>query len=150
MVYVKKRREECVLFLDEGFSAESIAIRLRTAGFTVQRFHEWFRDENDQIKRGVQDAEVLKFCNTNGWLLVTTDHEMKHLHREEISKTELAILATAHNTVADPDEWVAALINLKSRLLREFKKRERPWFGTFTRAANLNIETVRSARRTGT
>ena len=43
-MYVKKRREEYVLFLDEGFSAESVAARLRTAGFTVQRFPEWFKD----------------------------------------------------------------------------------------------------------
>ena len=36
----KKRHEECILFLDEGFSAESVAVRLRTAGLTVQRFPE--------------------------------------------------------------------------------------------------------------
>lgn len=143
MVYVKKRREECVLFLDEGFSAESVAIRLRTAGFTVQRFPEWFKDENGQVRRNVEDPEVIRFCQKTGWMLVTRDHEMRNTHREEIRKTDVAILATAHNTSEDQDEWVAALINLKSRLLREFKKRERPWFGTFSRTANLNIVTIR-------
>ncbi|MFZ3277385.1 MAG: DUF5615 family PIN-like protein [Candidatus Sulfotelmatobacter sp.] len=143
MVFVKKRREECVLFLDEGFSAESVAVRLRTAGFTVQRFPEWFRDENGSVRRNVEDPEIIRFCHKNGWLLVTTDHEMKNTHRGEIKKAEVAILATAHNSLEDQDEWVAALINLKTRILREFKKRERPWFGTFSRTANLTITTIK-------
>lgn len=143
MAYVKKRREECVLFLDEGFSAESVAVRLRTAGFTVQRFPEWFLDENGRTRQNVEDPEVIRFCHKNGWLLVTRDHEMKNTHREEIRKTEVAVLATAHNSSESQDEWVVALINLKSRILREFKKRERPWFGTFSRAANLTITTIK-------
>jgi uncharacterized protein with PIN domain len=143
LIYVKKRREECVLFLDEGFSAESVAVRLRTAGFTVQRFPEWFRDENNQVRRNVEDPEVLRFCHKNGWLLITRDHEMRNTHREEIRKMDVTILATAHNSNEDQDEWVAALINLKSRILREFKKRERPWFATFSRTANLTINTIK-------
>lgn len=76
-------------------------------------------------------------------MLVTTDHEMKSTHRGEIKKSEVAILATAHNSADDPNEWVAAIINLKSRILREFKNRERPWFATFSRTAKLTIATVR-------
>ena len=143
MAYVKKRREECVLFLDDGFSAESIAVRLRTAALTVQRFPEWFKDESGQKRENVEDGEVIHFCDRNAWLLVTTDHEMKHTHREEIRKSEVAILATAHNSAENPDEWVVAIINLKSRIQREFKKRERPWFATFSRTARLTIETIK-------
>ncbi|MGO8721024.1 MAG: DUF5615 family PIN-like protein [Acidobacteriaceae bacterium] len=143
MGYVKKRREECVLFLDEGFSAESVATRLRTAGFTVQRFPEWFRDETGQPLRNVPDPEVIKFCTRNGWVLVTRDHEMKNLHRQEIRKSDVAILATAHNSAKIQDEWVVAIINLKASILREFKKRERPWFATFSRTAKLTIQTIK-------
>lgn len=64
------------------------------------------------------------------------------MFREEIKRTEIAVLATAHNSASDDDEWVAALINLKTRVLREFKNRQRPWFATFSRAAKLNIDTV--------
>jgi len=74
---------------------------------------------------------------------VTRDHEMKNTHREEIKKTEIAILATAHNSAEDQDEWVVAMINLKSRILREFKNRERPWFATFSRTAKLTINTIK-------
>ena len=143
MAYVKKRREECVLFLDEGFSAESVAIRLRTAGFTVQRFPEWFKDSSGQPIRNVPDTEVIRFCHKTGWMLVTRDHEMKNLHREEIRKSEVAILATAHNSAENQDEWVVAIINLKARILREFKNRERPWFATFSRNSKLNLQTIK-------
>jgi hypothetical protein len=91
----------------------------------------------------VEDPEIIRFCDRNGWMLVTVDHEMKNTHRTEIKKSEVAILATAHNSGPDPNEWVAAIINLKSRILREFKKRERPWFATFSRTANLKIETIK-------
>jgi predicted nuclease of predicted toxin-antitoxin system len=141
--YVKKRREECVLFLDEGFSAESVAVRLRTAGFTVQRFPEWFQDEDGRPLRNVLDPEIIRFCHRNGWLLVTRDSEMKNVHREEIRKSEVAILATAHNSAKNQDDWVAALINLKTRILREFRNRERPWFATYSRTANLTIQTIK-------
>lgn len=143
MVYVKKRREECVLFLDEGFAAESVATRLRTAGFTVQRFHEWFRDRDGKLRQNVKDPEIIRFCHKNGWMLVTRDHEMKNLHRGEIKRTDVAILATAHNSSEDQDEWVVALINLKSRIQREFRNHERPWFATFSRTARLTINTVK-------
>ncbi len=95
------------------------------------------------MRRNVEDPELIRFCNNNGWLLVTRDHEMKNTHRAEIKRTSVAILATAHNSLADQDEWVAALINLKHRILREFKKRERPWFAAFSRTAKLTIVTIK-------
>ena len=126
MVYVKKRREECVLFLDEGFSAESVATRLLTAGLTVQRFPEWFTDKDGSTRKNVSDIEIIKFCHRNGWMLITRDHEMKKLHREEIRKTDVAILSTAHNRAENQDEWVVAIINLKARMLREFQEPRTP------------------------
>jgi hypothetical protein len=68
---------------------------------------------------------------------------MKNLHREEIRKSEVAILATANNKAVDQGEWVIAIISLKSRIRREFKKCERPWFATFTRSATMTIETMK-------
>jgi len=77
-------------------------------------------------------------------MLVTRDHEMKNLHRQEIRKSDIAILATAHNSAENQDEWVVAIINLKAKILREFKNRERPWFATFSRTAKLTIQTIRA------
>ena len=76
-------------------------------------------------------------------MLVTRDHEMKNMHREEIRKSDVAILATAHNSAENQDEWVVAIINLKPRIVREFKKHERPWFATFSRTAKMSIQTIK-------
>ena len=65
----------------------------------------------------VPDPEIIRFCSKHGWLLVSRDHEMKNLHREDIRKSEVAILATANNKAEDQGEWVVAIINLKSRVL---------------------------------
>jgi hypothetical protein len=59
-------------------------------------------------------------------MLITRDHEMKKLHREEIRKTDVAILSTAHNRAENQDEWVVAIINLKARMLREFQEPRTP------------------------
>ena len=143
MAYIRKRREECVLFLDDGFSAESVARGLRTAGYTVERFPDWFRDRSGGIRQNVADPEIIRFCHSKGWLLVTRDHDMSKLHRQELIKTAVAVLATAHNSAALQDEWVVALINLKPRILREFKKRERPWFATFSRSGDLTFQSLK-------
>jgi len=76
-------------------------------------------------------------------MLVSRDHEMKNMHREEIRKSEVAILATAHNSAENQDEWIVAIINLKARILREFKNRERPWFATISRKATITIQTIK-------
>lgn len=130
------------MFLDDGFSAESVASRLRKAGFTVERFPDWFKDASGRPLRNIPDSDIIKFCQRNGWMLVTRDHEMKNMHREEIRKTDVAILSTAHNSAEDQQDWVNALIRLKARILREFKNRERPWFATFSRTATMKIETI--------
>ena len=105
----------------------------------MQRFPEWFRDQNDQKRENVKDPEVIAFCNKHGWLLVTADSEMRNAHRTEIRKTQVSILATAHNSLPNPDNWVAAIITAKGRILREFKKRDRPWFATISQSAVLKF-----------
>ena len=122
------------MFLDEGFAAESVAVRLRKAGFIVKRFHDWFKDENGQTKRNVPDPEIMRFCHKKGWLLLTRDHAMRNLHRDELRKTDIAVLATANNKALEQNEWVDSIIGMRVQVFREFKKRKRPWFATFSRA----------------
>ena len=113
-----------MLFLDEGFSAESIAKRLREAGFTVEKFHDQscFQTSTGERLKNVKDPTVIRFCNEKRWLLVTTDHEMKNAHAAEIYRSKsVAILATAHNALDDPSEWVNAIITLKARILANLR-----------------------------
>lgn len=137
--YSRKRREPCVLFLDDCFDATETPAKLLKAGFyRVESFLAHFRRADGTKLESVKDPQVIRLCNRNKWLLVTTDSELRVTHIEEIKKaTDLAILATSHNSVQDIDIWVDALIRAKAAVEREFKNRQRPWYAQFNRQGKL-------------
>lgn len=100
----------------------------------------------------VKDTKALRLCNTNKWLLVTTDSEMRRTHLEEIKlMPNLAILATSHNKVDNPFEWVEGLKIGKPSIERYFKKQQTPWFAQFNRQGKITtcytIESSQTNRR---
>jgi len=76
-------------------------------------------------------------------------------HVEEIKRNpNVTILATAHNS-ATPEEyraWLAAVIKLRSKVFRMYKKEPRPWFATFSREGKITsfrvIKATDATRRT--
>gem|GEM_PF-2977858 len=104
------------------------------AGFSkVETFKKTFQKDGRK-EQGVKDPRVIRLCNKEGWLLLTTDSAMRNSHSEEIKNSpNLAIVATAHNSVEDPAEWLEAFIKMKAKVEREFKKRRRPWYAQFNR-----------------
>lgn len=140
--YKKKRREKCILFLDDAFDAEEIPPLLVAAGFhqDIQRFTKHFpRESNPKVReQNIKDPRVIRLCNRHGWLLVTTDSDMRFTHVEEIKNNpNVAILATAHNSVDDIFEWVDGLIMGRVAIERKFKKQTTPWFGQFDRSGKI-------------
>lgn len=75
-------------------------------------------------------------------MLVTTDSSMRQTHVETIKKTDVAILATAHNSADDMDEWVEGLIAGKAKIERFFRKQARPSFATFNRQGDIPSKTT--------
>jgi predicted nuclease of predicted toxin-antitoxin system len=136
--YIRKRREPCVLFLDDAFDTAD-AEQLKAGGFCrIETFPDHFKREDGGKEQGVKDPRILRLCNTRKWLLVTTDSDLRHTHVEVIkSLPDLAILATAHNNVSDLDEWVGGLVKARARIEREFKNRQRPWFAQFNRQGTI-------------
>jgi hypothetical protein len=137
--YTRKRREKCVVFVDDCFDYEGVTERLLGAGFCqVERFTKHFPREDGAREQGVKDPRVIHLCNRHQWLLLTTDSSICNTHNEEIKLCpDLAILATAHNSAEDPDEWISGFIKAKARVEREFKKRQRPWYGQFSRDGKI-------------
>jgi PIN like domain len=131
LIYVKKRRDKCVLFLDECFGKRGIYERLKEAGFEIERFKDHFKRADATPEQKVKDPRVIKLCHEKGWNLVTTDSNMQFTHVEEIKKTNILIFATAHNSADDMNDWVKSLIELKAQIERHHKKHERPCFFTF-------------------
>ena len=128
-----------MIFLDDSFDAEEAPQRLLDAGFCqVEPFVKHFTREDGGKEQKVKDPRIIRLCNKKKWLLVTTDSDIRFTHIEEIKRcTDVAILATAHNSVENIDEWIDGLIKARARVEREFKKRERPWYAQFNRQGDI-------------
>lgn len=139
------------MFLDDCFASDS-AVATLAPYFELRDFRIIFPDKEKGKQNGIEDTPVIRKCHEEKWLLLTTDHEMGRTHVEEIKKNpNVMILATARNS-ATPEEyraWLAAVIGLKAKILRMYKKQPRPWFATFSRQGNItSLKTITAEHRT--
>jgi uncharacterized protein DUF5615 len=146
-LYTKKQREPCVLFLEAGFGTKVHPEALRKAGWLVECFGGHFRDPDGRISDGIKDPQIIRFCNTQKWVLVTTDRQMRNTHVETIKATEVAIIATVNNKYS-PEVWVKALNKAKAKIERHVKKHPRPWFAILGSSGSISFETVSSTAYT--
>jgi hypothetical protein len=131
--------------LDDCFASDS-AVATLAPYFELRDFRVIFPGERKGKQNSVEDTPVIRKCHEEKWLLLTIDHEMKKTHIEEIKKNpNVTILAAARNSKT-PEEyraWLAAVIKLKPKILRMYKRQQRPWFATFSREGNItSCETI--------
>jgi hypothetical protein len=148
---IAKRREQCILLLDDCFDSSVVHNALTQAGFVIERFTAHFPRQNNPGLResGVKDSRVISLCAQHGFLLVTTDCQMKRTFAEELKKTDIGVVATSNNQDGI-QAWIQALIKAKAQILRDFKKQERPYFSILSKKGKLNTENLRNrtTRRT--
>lgn len=137
----QKWRDEQVLFLDDGFDCDDNYQTLVDGGYAPQRFSGHFVDDKGSRQQGVEDDQIIKLCNRNGWLLVTCDSEIIRMHLAVIKTCKhLGILATSHNKERDIAVSARSLVKLKPVIERNnFRKRQRPWYGQFDRNGKITI-----------
>jgi hypothetical protein len=135
------RREECVLFLEQGFG-KNCRDRLVATGFKIVAFAEGFPEEA-LIRARVSDPRIIRHCEINKYALFTMDKNMRYTHVNEIKNTKCAIVATESCDKYPPIAWVEALITAKADFLRKFKRFPRPWFAHLQISGELRkIETI--------
>jgi hypothetical protein len=149
---IRKRREQCVLLLDDCFDSKSSHAKIAACGFTAERFTSHFPDRNnpDQRQKKIKDPTVIALCQKYNFLLFTTDREMKKTHIEELKRSDIGVVATANNTDG-VDTWVKALFDARAKVLRDFKKWQRPYFSILQKTGHVTTETLtldRTSRRT--
>ncbi len=135
-----KRREQCVLFLEDVFGATDHPEALRKAGFYVECFRAHFSREGKPLK-SVADPQIIKFCAENKYVLFTLDKRMKDMHLETIRLTDVAIVATSSNRCG-LSPWINAIIKAKRRIERHVRKTGRPWFAVLSRNGDLRVQTI--------
>jgi hypothetical protein len=122
------------VFLDDCLASDR-AVATLTPYFELRDFRIVFPDGRKGKQNGVTDTPIIRKCHAEKWLLLTTDNEMVRTHIEEIKQNpDVAILATSRNCAASEeyDAYLAAVIKLKAKILRMYKKEPRPWFATFS------------------
>ena len=144
MPYVKKRREKCVLFLEDAFGTTIHPKKLQDAGFSVECFAHVFTLDGKRPEDSVKDPRIIRHCHTHGRVLITTDKNMRYTHVEEIKNTTIAIIATESNrSPTGLGVWVQAIIAAKVDIERKVRKYPRPWFAHLARTGKVSkIETI--------
>jgi hypothetical protein len=142
---IRKRREQCVILLDDCFDSASSYQRVCALGIMAERFTTHFPDcEDPELRqKSIKDPRVITVCRQHGFLLFTTDREMKKTHLEELKRSDIGVVATASNTDG-VDVWVNALGLAKSRILRDFKKCERPYFSILQKSGKITTDIISS------
>jgi hypothetical protein len=138
------------VFLDDCFASDS-AVATLAPYFELRDFRVVFPDGRKGKQNGVLDTPIIKKCHEEKWLLLTFDHQMWQTHVEEIKKhPNITILAAAHScsTPEEYRQWLAAVVKLKAKILRMYKKEPRPWVATFTRDARISSFKVITADHT--
>jgi hypothetical protein len=135
-----KRREPCVLLLEDVFGATEHPETLRAAGFTVECFRTHFGSDG-RPQKSVKDPAIIKLCAAKKFVLFTLDRRIRETHIETIKRTDVAIVASANNSCGITP-WVVALIAAKRRLERHIRRTQRPWFGILSKTGELNVRTI--------
>ncbi|HTU45859.1 MAG TPA: DUF5615 family PIN-like protein [Bryobacteraceae bacterium] len=127
--------------MDDCFDCDEAHDYLLESGFKLERFSLLFSTPEGAREQSVPDPMVIKLANRHGWIILTTDSNMYHLHRKEIAQSRyVGIVATAHNAVETIMPWAAAFVKLKPRMEKNgFKKLERPWYAQFSRQGRFTV-----------
>jgi hypothetical protein len=143
---IKKRREECIVLLDDCFDCNSTAQTLIDNGITVHRFTLRFPAAHDPEKReqSVKDKRVIQIANDHGYLLLTSDKSMREMHADDLLQTELAVIASSSNKGDDvADVFARAFVLAKARIMRDFRKLDRPYFCVLHRSGKIEQRPIR-------
>jgi uncharacterized protein with PIN domain len=89
---VFRRRDPCILFMDEGFGYKELAPQLRVLGYEI-KCHQ----EHHNKKQGVEDDENIAICAENNWLLTTTDKNLVLRYRDLLKKHKQSVVFTSNN-----------------------------------------------------
>lgn len=114
--------EPPVFFLDRTFGKTKLVEMLRPAGFTIVTHHEEYGDEGHNIG----DPAIIHDCGLKKRILLTGDKDLVHTYAREIRSAKIAVFVTTDN-MEGPQKWGPRIISARSDILRELKRRERPF-----------------------
>jgi hypothetical protein len=119
----KLRLEEPpVFFLDRTFGRNELAGMLRSVGFLIVTLYDEFADAESKIA----DPVMIYDCGLKGRVLLTGDQDLVFTWAKEIAEAQIAVFVTTNNNEG-PNQWGPRIIKAREGMLRELRKRERPF-----------------------
>jgi hypothetical protein len=109
---------------------------LRSAGFQVVTLF----DEYGEAESKIADRAIILDCGLKGRALLTGDQDLVHAWAREIAEAAIAVFVTTNNNEG-PKQWGPRIIGAWADILRELRRREKPF--TARIAATGRITQVR-------
>lgn len=114
--------EPPVFFLDRTFGRTELAAMLRSAKFLVVTLYDEYGDAESRIA----DPVMICDCGLKGRVLLTGDQDLAFTWAKEIAEAQIAVFVTTNNNEG-PHQWGPRIIKAKQDILRELKRREKPF-----------------------
>jgi predicted nuclease of predicted toxin-antitoxin system len=95
---------------------------LRPSDFTIVTHYEEYGDEG----HNVGDPAIIHDCGIKNRILLTGDKDLVHTYAREIREAQIAVFITTDN-MEGPQKWGPRIIAARSDILRELKRRKKPF-----------------------
>lgn len=106
---------------------------LRPNGFNVITHFEEYGDEG----HNVGDPAIIHDCGIKNRVLLTGDKDLVHTYAREIREARIAVFVTTDN-MEGPQKWGPRIIGARSDILRELKRRRRPFTAVISNQSRVS------------
>jgi len=124
--------EPPVFFLDRTFGRNELARILRDAQFNLVTIYEEFGDAEAKIV----DPVMISDCGLKNRVLLTGDKDLIYTWAKEIAEARIAVFVTTDNNEG-PKQWGPRILSAKDDMLRELRRRERPFTARISREGQV-------------
>jgi hypothetical protein len=115
---------------------------LRSAGFQLITVYEEFGDAEAKIA----DPTFILDCGYKGRVVLTGDQDMVYTWAKEILEAGIAVFVTTDNNEG-PDKWGPRIIAAKEDMLRELRRRRKPFTASISRDGCVTLVRVRDGTK---
>ena len=105
---------------------------LRDANFILRTTFEEYGEADSRIA----DPVIIASCGLLNRVLLTGDHDLPRNWNKEIIQAQIAVFVTTDNHEG-PQQWVPRIIAAKDDILRELKRREKPFTASISKDGRI-------------
>lgn len=106
---------------------------LRSAKFQIVTLF----DEYGEAESRIADPVMIADCGFKNRVLLTGDRDLVHTWAKEIVDASIAVFVTTDNSEG-PQQWGPRIIAAKEGILRELRRRYKPFTATISREGSIS------------